>query len=141
MITRIILTILLVLSLLIEGTFISFPFVFIVASILFMLYPDFFTLTLVFLAGIIIDSLRGGQIGLTPFVIFILLLFISSDIWIFSLKNSVTVVTILFLVTLIYSIILSYPFNIFLYISIFTILLFLLIFRNLRTVQIREPQL
>ncbi len=117
---RIILFLALFSSLIFELTIISFPLVFVICLISYILYSDEVSLIGAFVAGLILDSINLNPLGLSSVIILSSFLLIDAARRIFEIKDYRLIILILFVTSYAYAVIFSYSSNILIYISVFT---------------------
>lgn len=115
------LLILLFIALILDSTLISLPLVAALCILMYLLYNDLATLIIIFVSGIIIDSLSLQTIGSTSLFLLLTCLVIYIYKNIFELKDMRLVVLFLFLSTYIYALIFGYSSNIFIYLILFAL--------------------
>lgn len=123
---KILFAVLLLLLLLVETTIISYPFIFIFSLFSMLIFKSVRMAIFVFVIGILLDTLRVVPIGMTSVLVLTFGIAVSfyarslhaADILIFS--------GVIFILTLIYSILAHYPLSIFWSVVTFGSILFLL---------------
>lgn len=110
---------LLFISLFIEASFISFPFVFLFSLLFYIVRPETRTVITVIFFGILIDIMNVAIIGLTPLSLLIVFLFIEAYRKAFDFKDWRILLSILILSSFFYANFFSYTNNILLFLSIF----------------------
>lgn len=102
-----------------EGTIISFPIIFALGCLTFIISPDSSTMVILFIAGIILDILRVQTIGLTSMsmTLAFILIFLYSRI--FEFKDWHIWLLIIFIFTLVFARVASYSTNLVVYVLIF----------------------
>lgn len=119
MITRIVLSSLLLLALILDSTLISLPLLFGFCILLYILYPDMASVVLIFLAGLAIDILRMAPIGSTSFAMIITCGFIYLYRNTFELRDLQFVVILPFVFAYIYAALFNYNANPIIYLLLF----------------------
>lgn len=114
-----ILAVLLILSIFIETTVFSFPFVFVLSLLLFIFFPEMRILFLIFFISLLMDVLKSSATGIYPLVIFSSFALIALYRKAFELKDYKVVLLILFLLTFAYAKFASYADNLIIYVVIF----------------------
>ena len=112
------------LSLILETTFFSFPLVIIFSLFLFILFPSVGILITIFIAGLLLDSVKAGMLGETTLFLFLFFLILTVYQKVFNFKDSLTVILFIFLATIVYAYIFTYSVNIFSYVLFFALLIF-----------------
>lgn len=110
MVNRIFLSILLFLSLFIEGTIIPFPFVFVLGSILLLFYTDAISFISVFLISLLLDIVVPHSLGLTVLFTFgfqLVLYILQKPL---SVVDPIPKLILLFFATILYQKVIGYPF-------------------------------
>ncbi len=116
---KIILLLCLILSLLFQTTLVSFPLYIIFSILLFILYPEWDMVLVIFLGALVLDMLQVVQLGSSAVFILVALLITSFAQKFFNTKDYKSVLAILFLATITYATIFSYSINILLYLILF----------------------
>lgn len=106
-------------SLFLELTLVSFPFVFLISLPFYILYPDVRTITVTVVFGVLADIINVSVIGQTPLAILITYLFIELYKKAFDTRDWRILISILLAAAYIYSRIFSYYSNPILFISLF----------------------
>ncbi|OGH17240.1 MAG: hypothetical protein A3C30_01385 [Candidatus Levybacteria bacterium RIFCSPHIGHO2_02_FULL_40_18] len=106
-------------SLFLESTVISFPFIFLISLIYYIFYPSTRTLITAVLAGLFIDILSVSIIGQTSLAILISYLLIEFYKKAFDTRDWRILLILLFTATYIYSNIFPYENNLLIYLSLF----------------------
>lgn len=109
----------LLLTLIIENSFISFPFLFILSILFFVFYPQTSNLFIVFFISIILDFLKVSSIGITPLFVLIILLTVYLNENFFDLRNYKFFLLFIFIALIPYSYFANYSLNPFLFILSF----------------------
>lgn len=125
---KVVIGIILAILLLIESTFIAYPFVFVLLFLLGMRYPSIWTLGIVFVTSFVLDTLRVIPLGTTSLFVFALFFFLFLYNRALHLGEIMLVLLAAFVATIIYSTIANYPFNMFLHILVFS-LLFVVVYK------------
>ncbi len=122
MIRNILFFIILLLLVLIESTLIAYPFVFILMFLLFMRSQTISTLIMVFIIGLILDSVRIIPFGITPMISFGLffLLFLYNKA--LHLRGLFLILLACFAATMGYAFVAQYPFSPFMHMCVFVLL-------------------
>lgn len=110
MVNRIFLSVLLFLSLFIEGTIIPFPFVFVLGSILLLFYTDAISFISVFLISLLLDIVVPHSLGLTVLFTFgfqLVLYILQKPL---SVVDPIPKLILLFFATILYQKVIGYPF-------------------------------
>ena len=110
--TRTILLFTLIVSLVLDSTLISLPLVAAICILMYLLYPDIATLVIIFLAGLVIDSLRLAPLGATSLFLVVSCASIYLYENTFELKDLTFAVILLFIFTNIYGLLFGYGVNI-----------------------------
>ena len=110
---------LLVLSLFIETTIFSFPFIFAFSILLYILFPDARTVFSVFAASLLIDVLKAAPPGVSALAIFITLLAIDLYRRVFEIKDYKIMLLIICAFSFAYAKFASYTDNLIVYLVIF----------------------
>lgn len=116
---RLALSLILFFSLFFESTILAFPLVLIFSVLLSILYPDYKTIILVFLCGVILDIIKVSQVGSTSTIILLSFLTLSLIKKGFEIKDYKTIILFLFASSFIYSKYFSYTDNLITYLLIF----------------------
>lgn len=98
----------LILFLLLEFSFFSIPFIFIFSILVLSFYRNEISFLFVLLAGLMVDSLRIENFGITPFFIFATFLIIYLYEKYFGSSDVMVITLITIIATFVYSYILSY---------------------------------
>lgn len=101
----------LILALIAETTLVSFPLVLITGVIFFIIIPKVRTVMILFLVGFISDVNRGSFIGITPLVLFSVLLIINFYSRFFDIHDYFFILAVIVLASLIYSNFVDYQIN------------------------------
>ncbi|PIT89209.1 MAG: hypothetical protein COU27_01550 [Candidatus Levybacteria bacterium CG10_big_fil_rev_8_21_14_0_10_36_7] len=105
----------------IEGSIISFPIIFLLSIILFMLFPNNKTFITIFLISIIADSLYLRPLGISSLILFAIFLFFNLYKNIFEMKNYLLIAFSSTFFTFMYAYFFSYSTNIILHLIFFII--------------------
>lgn len=116
---RLALFLILFFSLFFESTIVTFPLVLIFSVLLYILYPDYKTIILGFLCGVILDIIKVSQVGATSTIILLSFLTLSLIKKGFEIKDYKTIILFLFASSFIYSKYFSYTDNLITYSLIF----------------------
>lgn len=120
---QVVFVLLIISAILFESSIFPFPLVLLLSFAFVLLYKNATAFITVFISGIILDSLLLHTLGVTALFLFVVLLIILLLEKVFSLQGSLFVAVILFLSTVLYGVIYSYPFSILLYIILGGLLL------------------
>ena len=111
MISRVIFTILILFSAVVESTIFPFPFVVLFSVLFFLFFEETSTLLIIFLASILIDSFLLNRIGFTSMFLFVTFLILVTLERAFTLKLSAWVVAATSLIAVeVYRLYAHYPF-------------------------------
>lgn len=120
-------------SLVIETTVITFPLVYITLLILYILYPDSLSVILGFIAGLVLDSLKLTPIGVSSIVIMTSFGLLELYSRFFELRDPKIAILGISISSFIFSKMFSYTADLLLYIFIFGIAGFLVVYFQKRT--------
>lgn len=112
MVQRILLTIALILSVLLESTFVSLPLTLIVSVLYYVLFPQLRTVVIIFLAALALDSMRVTMIGISPLIILTIIFVLNLNERLFDIRDYLYLVAVVILGSLVYSNIFSYQINV-----------------------------
>lgn len=113
----------LILSCFLETTVVSFPLVVICSFFLFILFPSLKIFAAIFAAGLLLDSLKAGNVGATPLFLFCVFLLLTLYQKVFNFKDLETLVFFIFAGAILYSYLFLYSVNLFTYALFFAVLL------------------
>ncbi len=116
---RLALIALLVLSLFLETSLFAFPFLFIFSMLLYVLYPEISTIFLVIFCSLVLDSLKLSQVGLSAVLIIFSFGVVEFLRKFFDFRDYKIILGLLFLGSIIFSIISVYSLNLLFYFLIF----------------------
>lgn len=112
MILRLVFSILIFLSAIVESTILPFPFVFILSFVLFVFFEDLFSLFIIFICALFLDLLFLNNIGYTPLIIFSFFILIAFLENVFSSRNAIFLGASLILGVVLYQWLSNYPLSI-----------------------------